>query len=75
MNMSRKKWDYVMQEEIHRNLIDIALVGIRRIIWECDMLNNDEKVSEIDGIITFLDDIEESIEESDEESMEDKDDD
>lgn len=63
--MDEMRWNYQGKDEIHHNLKDLALAGIRRIIWECDMLNNDEKVAEIDGILTFLDDIEESMEDKD----------
>lgn len=59
------KWNYYTRSEIKENMKEIALAGIKRIIWEVDSLDNDEKVAEIDGIITFLDDIEESMEELD----------
>ena len=61
MTMERR-WNYAGIDEIHQNLKDIALAGIKRIVWEVDSLDNDEKVAEIDGIITFLDDVEESME-------------
>ena len=59
------RWNYMPRDEIHKNLKDLALEGIKRIVWECDSLDDEVKVAEIDGILTFLDDIEEDMEDND----------
>lgn len=61
MTMERR-WNYAGIDEIHQNLKDIALAGIKRIVWECDSLDDEVKIAEIDGILTFLDDVEEDME-------------
>jgi hypothetical protein len=55
-------WDFTTKDELKQNLTGIALVNIQRIIWEADGLDDSEKVSEVDGVITFLEDILESME-------------
>ena len=55
-------WDFITKDELKQNLTGIALMNIQRIIWEADGLDDSQKVSEVDGVISFLDDILESME-------------
>ena len=64
MNMT-VKWNYFTRDEIENNLKGIALGEIKRVIWETDSLDNDEKIAAIDGIIKVLDNTEKSLEEQD----------
>lgn len=59
-------WSYITPSKAMENLNEIGMNLIRRIVQECNKLDESEKVAEIDGIISLIDDVKESMEDRNE---------
>lgn len=60
--MKKLDWNYITPARATENLNIIAIDLIRMIVQECTSLDESEKVAEIDGVISLVDAVAESME-------------
>lgn len=59
--MKKLDWNYITPAREMENLNIIAMDLIRMIVQECTSLDESEKVAEIDGVISLVDAVAESM--------------
>lgn len=60
--MKKLDWNYITPARAMENLNIIAMDLIRLIVQECPSMDESEKVAEIDGVISLVDAVAESME-------------
>lgn len=60
--MKKLDWRFVDQKQLTENLNAIAMDLVRLIVQECQTMDESDKVAEIDGVISLIDAVAESME-------------
>ena len=60
--MKKLDWRFVDKKQLTENLNAIAMDLVRLIVQECRSMDESDKVAEIDGVISLVDAVAESME-------------